>query len=245
MSVSINYSGRFGNNITQYIFARIFSENNGLQLITNFNHTNSPIGFTDHTTGSIISGNQLIINDYSENILDAAWTPSNYLISGYFQKSKYYINRRNQILSFIKGDNISVNYDDIVMHVRLGDYLFKIHPEWYLNILKKQKFNNLYIVMEEEDQKYLSYFSQYNPICISTNQYDDWNFIRTFDRILCSNSTFGWWAAFLSNASKIWIFNRWTTTPDLYHLNEIPNGIQIDGPLIKSYLSNDSLDLDY
>jgi hypothetical protein len=67
MSVSINYSGRFGNNITQYIFARIFSENNGLQLITNFNHINSPISFTDHITGAIIPGNQLIINDYSEN----------------------------------------------------------------------------------------------------------------------------------------------------------------------------------
>jgi len=245
MSVSINYTGRFGNNITQYIFSRIFAENNGLQLISEFNHKKGPIEFTTPKPGKIVKGDLIEITDHNKNILNKKWDQCNYSINGYFQKSDFYIERRDQILSFIKSEKANLNYEDIVMHVRLGDYLFKIHPNWYLDILKSQKFNKLYIVMEERDEKYLSYFSKYDPICISTNKYDDWNFIKSFDRIICSNSTFSWWASFLSDASKIWTFNRWTDTPDLYHLNKIHNGIPVDGPLIKSDISNTILDLEY
>jgi GR25 family glycosyltransferase involved in LPS biosynthesis len=104
------------------------------------------------------------------------------------------------------------------MHVRVGDYKKHkggsvIHPEWYLSILKKQKFRKLFIVVREDDAKYLdwyiSHFSAFRPTIVSSDIKHDFNFIMQFDRIICSNSTFCWWAAFLSEARTIWTFEPW------------------------------------
>jgi len=43
----------------------------------------------------------------------------------------------------------------------------------------------------------------------SSNMIDDFNFIRSFDQIMFKNSTFAWWAAFLSEASKVGAFGPW------------------------------------
>ena len=51
---------------------------------------------------------------------------------------------------------------------------------------------------------------EFNPILHhSSNFIDDFNFIRSFDQIMFKNSTFSWWASFLSNASKIGVFKLW------------------------------------
>ena len=38
---------------------------------------------------------------------------------------------------------------------------------------------------------------------------DDFNLLRSFDQVIVFNSTFSWWAATLSGASKVAIFNPW------------------------------------
>jgi len=38
---------------------------------------------------------------------------------------------------------------------------------------------------------------------------DHFNFIRSFDKILIHNSTFGWWAAVLSEASQVGVWGPW------------------------------------
>ena len=38
---------------------------------------------------------------------------------------------------------------------------------------------------------------------------DDFNLLRTFDQVIVHNSTFSWWAATLSGAKKVAIFNPW------------------------------------
>lgn len=38
---------------------------------------------------------------------------------------------------------------------------------------------------------------------------EDFNLIRTFDKVIIHNSTFSWWAATLSGASEVGIFNPW------------------------------------
>jgi hypothetical protein len=40
---------------------------------------------------------------------------------------------------------------------------------------------------------------------------EDFNFIRQFGTILCSNSSFCWWAAWLSNAKTVYTFQQWLT----------------------------------
>lgn len=38
---------------------------------------------------------------------------------------------------------------------------------------------------------------------------DDFNLLRSFDKVIIHNSTFSWWAATLSGASQVAIFNPW------------------------------------
>jgi hypothetical protein len=52
-------------------------------------------------------------------------------------------------------------------------------------------------------------FSQYRPIVEKRSIVDDFNFIRSFDNILFEHGTLGWWAAALSNASKVGVYGPW------------------------------------
>ena len=130
----------------------------------------------------------------------------------------YYNQDRNKIKSYFKLSKIDKNYDDIVIHLRLTDYWWSrnrsvIHPDWYVEILKKEQYRNCFIVVEphKTNQKYLGMLQQKvrRSKVVSNSPSVDFKFIRQFDRIICSNSTFAWWAAFLSDASKIWTFEKW------------------------------------
>lgn len=65
-------------------------------------------------------------------------------------------------------------------------------------------------------------FQKYNPVIhcngakmikgsggLRSNFIDDFNLIRSFDKIMLYNSTFSWWAAFLSEASQVGAFGPW------------------------------------
>jgi hypothetical protein len=53
-------------------------------------------------------------------------------------------------------------------------------------------------------------FKELNPIIINNKELiKDFNFISSFDQIIFKNSTFAWWAAALSEASKVGVFGPW------------------------------------
>lgn len=53
-------------------------------------------------------------------------------------------------------------------------------------------------------------FREFKPKLYHSDKFiNDFNFIRSFDKILFKNSTFSWWAATLSEASKVGVFKLW------------------------------------
>ena len=52
-------------------------------------------------------------------------------------------------------------------------------------------------------------FDCFDPIVKKRTVEEDFNFIRTFDNILFEHGTMSWWAAFLSNASKVGVYGPW------------------------------------
>uniref|UniRef100_A0A6C0F974 Glycosyl transferase family 11 n=1 Tax=viral metagenome TaxID=1070528 RepID=A0A6C0F974_9ZZZZ len=145
----------------------------------------------------------------------------------YYQNCNIFNPFRNKIKNEILDlPSVVPNKTDIVIHLRLDGFNHKgynshiIHPSWYINILENETFDKLYIVMatksgrikhKQEPHKkiYLEHFSKFNHEIISQNEYDDFNFIRKFDKIISSNSTFSWWAAFCSDASIIYLPPYW------------------------------------
>lgn len=239
--VSVNYFGRYGNNLFQYVAARLFAEKNGYKMIVP-----PPNGFLIAKNHPILNGS-FDGNYYNNTMLSNVNNPevkqqdTIVVFNGYFQDSKQYNPYRAQIKEMFDLDPIQKNTEDIVVHLRLTDYFWSrnkwvISPLWYIQLIKKEKYRNCYIVVEPHvtNKEYLKYFDNIKNVKIVTGNTaaEDFEFIRSFDRIICSNSTFCWWAAFLSDASKIYTFKPWIRDPKV-NLADIPNGKAVPGEFFR------------
>lgn len=229
MSVQINYKGRFGNHLFQYIAGRLFADHLGLKLRTKFEEQRM-VQMLPQEGGMVLGGPQKVLTD-DDDIFGSGWFGGNYVLDGFFQNSDWYYSRRQKVMEFAKPSPAPlVNKEDLVMNVRLGDFRamdWVIDPSWYLDILNSETFKTLHIVTDQIDYDYLSHFKKYNPIVVSSGREQDWVYLRSFDKVVCSNSTFCWWAMFFGSASKIYVFKRWV---GLTHQNlKIPGSVEVDG----------------
>ncbi len=229
MPVHINYKGRTGNKLFQYIAARVFSEKNNLNLVTDFPdtdiikpniHKNYPTDGSERTT--------IRIDKSSFNNDEIIFSGNNikYIFDDYFHNGDFFSNNYELIKTFFKIEKNEKNNKDIVLHLRLFDYLHGtdienptswdlsevIHPDYYINILDNESYEKVYIVVDdikcEWEKKYLSYFKKYNPIIVTNTPKEDFFFLMSFNKIINSNSTFSYWASFFSDAEKIYTFKN-------------------------------------
>lgn len=231
MSVSIFYQGRLGNNLFQYACARMFAIDNGLWLETPLVENNI-VKSTPHEEGERRSGPTIALGD-NDGLFQKRYEPGRYDLRGFCQNGNWFFPREKLIKSFLHVAPIGTkNTKDIVLHCRLTDYKWFgwiIHPEWYVSILKLEKFERLYIVTDEISHPFLSAFNEFHPHIICSTPESDWQFLRSFDRMIISMSTFAWWAAFFSEASRVYVFQRYQFGLDL---NRFPNAVVVDGPLL-------------
>jgi len=242
MSVSVEYMGRFGNWMFQYACARRFARQNGLRLETNF--PDCPIlSTTAHPEGLSIVGQPQVITDNDASLFSNSYPPARYVLRGCFQRPEWYADQTEIKNFFVLKDEhkMEKNRADIVINLRLGDYKrlhCVIHPEWYLNILKQESFRRLYITGAYDrsnafDRKYLGFFSPYSPILVAPDPVQNFYFLMSFDKIVCSNSTFCWWAAWFGEASRIYMFQNWTNNGLPYATpSNLRHAIQLPGTLM-------------
>jgi hypothetical protein len=259
MSVEFVYipHTRVGNVLFQYACARLFAESQGLKFLTPWSPPNGkdvvrivgPDGAGEAVDGPLvrITDDQWVVGRHpgvpfrilgpDEDLLTGAWPRARYVLEGFFQRSAWYLSRRAEIERFmIPEPKKDLNTRDIVVNLRIGaDFRrinWTIHPQWYLDILARERFERLHIVADEKDERYLAHFAAYDPIVVSSGPKGDWEHLRSFDRIVSSNSSFAWWACFFSKASRIYTFKRWNSNP-MVHVGPFPeNGIEIDGPFL-------------
>ncbi len=227
MSVSIKYNGRGGNKIFQYVTAKIFCKKNELNLSSSLEseliETKENEKFEYETNGQIITLNH---SSFSDDELVFQGRNKIYILDDYFQNCNYINNNLNLIDDFFQTKIFEKNYDDIVLHVRLDDKVHSknlhtpeswdnaeiIHPNYYIGILEKEKFEKVYIVVDKPkfswEEKYLNYFKKFNPIFVSNSSKDDFEFIRKFNKIINSTSTFSYWSSFFSDAEYIYTFKK-------------------------------------
>jgi len=108
--------------------------------------------------------------------------------------------------------------NDLVVHIRLDDFNHNgynseiVHVRHFIELIESLEFNRLFIVVDQirnaYEETYMSHFRKYDPILIQQTVIEDFKFLIYAQNIICSNSTFAWMAAFLGNASNIWVFNN-------------------------------------
>lgn len=240
MSVWPEYIGLFGNNLFQYSAARLYATINNFKLS---HHENSRelnkkniIMTTPEPDGKLYEYPKYQAQEVNDHNIDIIWkqsAPRMYVFRGYFQQADRYWENRDLVKSFFVIQEQQRNTKDLVIHIRCGDYTpgWRIHPEWYHKIIENEQYDRLYIVMSPIDNEYLDGFKKYNPIVVSNSTKDDFLFLSSFDKMICSNSTFCWWAAFFGNPSKVYTFKRWIPVPEV-KLSQFKNSIEIDGKFI-------------
>jgi len=242
--IKIKYKGRFGNNMFQYTFAKLLSEKYNNKLITDFKHNIIKSTYNlkqDYLINQLLSNQTLINDNFDFNNFDKN---KNYIVDGFFQNINYYINDRNLIKSFFDYDKskININKKDIVLHIRLTDYYthgYVIHPSFYLDILKNEEYDNIYIISDgKKTDPYFNYFKKYKYTNISSNMRNDFYKLMEFDKVILSNSSFSWWSMFLGNSSRIYTFKKWIRkekreNDHLKKLYNLPNSIVKDYGFLK------------
>lgn len=232
MSVSINYLGRFGNHMCQYAAARKFAEDTGRALITGASPLMRKILDVVYVPdGVVCSGRPYIVSDLRkddegneccdqsfERICEARHIAGQepavpIRFHGFF--SDYRIFRRYGVSEYFKLPAVTLDYSNVCMHVRLGDFAdyrggVIVDPSYYLQILESMHFDRLHIVSDEWCQEYFDRFKAYDPIIhVGGSPAEDFHFMRRFERMIVGNSSFAWWAAILGAARQAHAFGPW------------------------------------
>lgn len=138
-----------------------------------------------------------------------------FLNQSYFSKYDYIKPYKNMVREFFKPiTKIKRNEKDLVIMLRSSfhDGSFVLPDSYYLNILEKENFNNLYVSFDHysKHQSLFDKIKKFNPILIEGNIIEVFSEVTSFNKIIASQGTFSFWACFLSDAEKIY----WPLTND-------------------------------
>lgn len=178
------------------------------------------------------------IPSFSENERDI-------LLRGYFNNEKYFVEAKDDILTLFNACFPSPPPTSTIgIHVRRGDYLkynqvfFTLNKEYYQNALSlinnKNNENNNVTIVSEDTQWVKTHLIPYLPLNLRVNPYlhlpleyevkngtilEDFQFLRGCETLILANSTFSWWAAYLSPRNPTVIFPlEWFKQPNLRNL---------------------------
>lgn len=223
------YVGRFGNNLFQYAACRLLSVKNGLKLEVDWPHDGILKVLPWNNAGEVVHDNIKNLEFYGErlndprdrHILERYYRHSNVILDGYFQRADYFNKYRDIIKGWFEPCTIPRNEDDWVISYRVTDYWHPrvdsvIDPEWHISILDNEGYfsgsnkSKVYIVTEDSGDPCVKYLqNKTGATIVSEDIKHDFNFIRSFDKIINANGSFSWWASFLGEQSKCYFFKKW------------------------------------
>jgi Glycosyl transferase family 11 len=140
-------------------------------------------------------------------------SPRQIQLAGFFQRFEYYAPYCDRIRSWFRPGSItlplSVADNDVLINIRRGfDYGYLgwgLSMSYYIHVLSGLRdLGRVYVCGTGIDDQVRRCLSKYKPIYFSGTPIEQFNFITRFNRIILSNSTFAWWAAFLSEAAEIY-----------------------------------------
>jgi hypothetical protein len=136
-------------------------------------------------------------------------------VLGYFTKYEYVKPHKEKIKEYYKSlVKEKREGNDIIIMLRNSrdDARFVLPDEYYLDILERETFDNLYISLDHSYQhsRLLSKLEKYNPKFLDGSILDIFSEITSFNKIIAAQGTFSFWACLLSNAEKIY----WPMTND-------------------------------
>ncbi len=211
--VEVQYLGQLGNRLFQYCFGRILAENLNFELkadpIPHFPNTKSKISahnYSEYPT-QLIKSQKVNLDSILKDK-----TKRKIVLNEFFQRYEYYkpykdVIRNNWLVTDMQPKD-KIGEGDIVVCVRRSDYITEGHAlpfSYFEEALSMTGYDRLFICTDVPRDPFVMKFKRkYNAIIRIADKFDDFEFIKSANKIIISNSSFHWWAAFLSNAKKIY-----------------------------------------
>jgi hypothetical protein len=136
-------------------------------------------------------------------------------LTGYFQSWKYFEDDFKDLIVLPQVRTDFIEEKNVAFHIRRGDYLkfpdiFDIGQEYF----RRQFFNFSEYqinVFTDSPEIVLAEFDGYDFNLIQTSsEINDLTLISQHDNVVCSNSSFSWWASYLGKPkTKIIVPDKW------------------------------------
>lgn len=223
--IEVRYRNQLGNNLFQYALGRILAEGKGYALqakpLHGFPNTQQPVH------GAVHHGPKQILRKHLIDLhgLLADPNPQRVILDGWFQCGDYYWPYRDRIREWFQKDpsiRIPQLMPDLVVHVRRTDYL---HYGWALPFSYYEQAierlmppgGSLCILTDDPTDPFFRLFERWKPQFYEGSRLQDFWLMSRAPRLVISQSTFSWWAAFLADSQTtvcpVPTFGCWMTGP--------------------------------
>lgn len=158
------------------------------------------------TSDGVLPDDTIIdISEVNFNYTELPYYDSSVQLNGYFQSLKYFEDYSDDFISKLhlpKVDTSFISQNNVAFHIRMGDY--KNYPHIFGDLTEYfntmfEKFKDVQInVFTDSPELVLNKFEKYNFNLIKTSsELNDLTLLSLHERIVCSNSSFSWWASLL------------------------------------------------
>ena len=209
--VSINYNGRTGNQLFQYVAAYIFAKKFNLKISSSIVENNFDLPSLDNgEIGKIV----MDVDDSNFMILleSESLELAHYRFTGFYQIKDFILKYKNEIKSLFKLNYQNRNSDEVFVSYRIGDLngLRLMLPfEYYQDALSKLNFNKGSITSDSPDHPNVTnLMKEFNLEIYDASPLDTINFAKNFNNLVLSEGSFSWWIGFLSKAENIYYNER-------------------------------------
>jgi hypothetical protein len=226
----VKVSGGIGNQLFQLAAGYTYSKQYNKELYIDDLHWNASQGTSPRAYQSSIFQNFAYWKGSADHVFNISekrfnydplpYTQGSVALHGYFQSLKYFEDYKDEFVSKLALPDIeySIDVDNaIAFHIRRGDYLKypDIHhvctTEYFKALFDKFKDRYRIHVFTDSPEYISEEFKGYEfDIQKTESDLHDLSLMSKYTKIVCSNSSFSWWASFLGDPSKyIIVPERW------------------------------------
>jgi hypothetical protein len=210
-----------GNQLFRYCLGRILALKTKLsfQCISSSKWLTQPRGLTSiaelfnlpfKIKGREVSGIQQHLFEQTINI-DKVKRNRPILIDGYFENYKYYRPYKKEIRQWLGIERLNLPAQDpecLCVNARLGQDMGRLNRSmkagYYEKAIESIGWKSIHLVTDNPQHEIAKRIRRrYKAVVISNNFRDDFFRVMSYNKIVISDSTFCWWAAWLSNAAEI------------------------------------------